>query len=77
MSEDEECETCNHAVGAGMILQKCKDLDSEKCSSLKTKFTAGDITFEELYTTVRKMNAGNEEAIAAIDYTRELAYGRG
>jgi|TARA_Y100000310_G_C20647190_1_gene797307 hypothetical protein len=77
MSEDEGCETCNHAVGAGMILQKCRDLDAEKCDSLKTKFTTGDISFEELYTAVRKMNAGNEDAIAAIDYTRELAYGRG
>ena len=77
MSEDEECETCNHAVGAGMILQKCKDIDSGKCDTLKTKFTEGDISFEELYVAVRKMNTGNEDAIAAIDYTRELTYGRG
>ena len=77
MSEDEECETCNYAVGAGMILQNCKDIDSDKCDTLKTKFLAGDISFDDLYTEVRGMNAGNTDAIETIDYTRKLVYGRG
>lgn len=72
-TEDEDCPECRVAVGIGMYLNICKEIDSEKnCQKLFEEVDTGKITPEEFFDIIKEKAKDDPEKLDILEYTDEL-----
>lgn len=74
MIEDEEnCKNCKIAVGLGMYINICRELDSkEVCEELFEKVTTEKITPEELFNIIKEKAKDKPETLDMLNYIDKL-----
>lgn len=71
--DEEECESCKVAVGIGMYLNICQELDSkELCDELFEKVTKEDITPKELFNIIKDKAKGKPDTLDMLKYIDDL-----
>lgn len=71
--EKESCPACEFAVGIGMYLNVCRDIDSEEnCQDLSEKVTNGKITPEEFFNIIKEKAKDKPEKLDILGYIDEL-----
>jgi len=67
--EEEECPSCKIAVGLGMYLNVCEQLDSkETCEELFNKVIKEDISPKELFNIVKEKAKDSPEKLEMLKY---------
>lgn len=67
--EDEECPSCKIAVGLGMYLNVCKELDSkETCEELFNRVIKDDISPKELFDIVKEKAKDSPAKLDMLKY---------
>lgn len=71
--EIKECRSCKIAVGSGMYIDVCKELEDTDldCDELYTKVTNHEMTLHELFTKIRDQ-ATSPAAIEKLDHIDSL-----
>jgi len=73
MEEEDECPACKIAVGIGMYLNVCKELESkEKCNELFNKVTKEEISPEELFEIIKNKAKDSPEKLEMLKYIDSL-----
>ena len=73
MTEDENCSECSIAVGLGLYLNICKELDTkETCDELFKKVTNDEISPEDLFKLIKDKARDKPEKLEMLKYIDEL-----
>lgn len=75
-TEDEGCPECRISVGAGVYLDICRKLDSEKnCQVLFEKVDSGKITVDEFFNIIKEKAKDDPKKLRILEETDQLMAG--